>query len=388
MKKNIFNGNIDHESLFIKKFFSIIKKFLGLFVGPVLKKLYSPTTLYKDNNQDVIIKDILLEGNVYTIAQIKNGFIYTDRSYNISVYIDKKLIPKISWQYEILKNGPIILPDNKNKLLTGEIYPKRLPIKYNTSVVSLLTGGGGNYNYYHLLFDSISRLYLVKDFIKNSEAIKYLVPDNKYPFQKEIFSMLGISKENQISSCRHQHINASKLIATSHPNPYHINKIPNWILMFLRDKLLPHGSKETYGSFVYIDRRDSLNGRRLLNNEELFSALKKLGFKSYKLSELSVASQISLFANAKMIVGVHGGGFANLAFASKGTVVYELFSKNYIQEMYKNISKKLSLDYRAIYCSDFEHEETLQNASFRISKDDIELIRKHAEQIVRKYNKF
>jgi capsular polysaccharide biosynthesis protein len=57
--------------------------------------------------------------------------------------------------------------------------------------------------------------------------------------------------------------------------------------------------------------------------------LKSDGFGTYQFSELTVPQQISLFSQARMIVGVHGAGFSNLAFASKGTVVYELFSNRY-----------------------------------------------------------
>lgn len=339
---------------------------------------YSPKELCRIlNSEHIITKSISINNVSYITARIKNCLIYTDRINNISVSVNKELIPELSWQY----SKGVVQPDIKNKLLTKEISPNSIPIKHDNVIISLLTGGGGNRNYYHWLFDSISRLYLSQNLLNKFDKVKYLIPSNKLPFQIETLSMLGISPENQISSSDQPHIYASQCIVTSHPNVDQ-SKVPGWIIDFLRDKFLSHAAVEDFGQYVYIQRGDSNNGRQLLNENELVNGLKKIGFKSFRLSELTVASQISLFSKARMIVGVHGAGFTNLAFASKRCIVFELFSKSYTPVMYKNISEYLSLEYKPIYCSDINSELNHQKASFRISSKEIDLIKNHAEQIV------
>lgn len=364
-----------HQTLKMKK---IIKRLIFYISGPIYRKFYSPKRIFKQlDDEHNIIKNIQIEDFSYVVAKVKNSLIYTDRLFNISVSVDRELIPLVSWQYS---NGKV-LPDRKNKLLTREISPKSRPEKHDNLIISLVTGGGGNHNYYHWLFDSISRLYIAQSLINNGEKAKYLIPDNRLPFQKETLTMLGISTENQISSYIHSHLKVSQCIVTSHPNQ-DPSKIPNWIIGFLRDKLLPHSSGENFSPYVYIERGDSSNGRQLLNEKELINCLKKLGFRSFRLSELTVASQISLFSKAKMVVGVHGAGFTNLTFASEGCIVYELFAESYTPQMYKNISNCLSLDYNPIYCSEISSELNQQKASFRISPNEIEIIKKHAEQVL------
>ena len=93
----------------------------------------------------------------------------------------------------------------------------RLQKKINGSVLSLLTGGGGNDNYWHWLFDVLPRLALCQEII-NLEKINYfLLPNNKKKFQKETLDILKINESKQISSENYRHILCDKLFVTSHP---------------------------------------------------------------------------------------------------------------------------------------------------------------------------
>ena len=82
-----------------------------------------------------------------------------------------------------------------------------------------------------------------------------------------------------------------------------------------------------------------------------------------------------------MIVGVHGAGLANLAFASKGAVVYELFSEQFQPDMYERLSLLAGLDYYKIVCEVSEPGKRSQQVDFRLPEKSIITILKHAEQI-------
>ena len=57
--------------------------------------------------------------------------------------------------------------------------------------------------------------------------------------------------------------------------------------------------------------------------------------------------QVELFYNAECIVGLHGGGFANIAFCKPGTKVIELRSTTAGTPI-ENLAKKNSLNYNSI----------------------------------------
>ena len=46
------------------------------------------------------------------------------------------------------------------------------------------------------------------------------------------------------------------------------------------------------------------------------------------MSKLSIFDQISLFNSSKLILGLHGAGFANIIFCKKKTQIYEILRKN------------------------------------------------------------
>jgi tetratricopeptide (TPR) repeat protein len=64
------------------------------------------------------------------------------------------------------------------------------------------------------------------------------------------------------------------------------------------------------------------------------------------LEDLPFAEQVGIFRYAKVIVGAHGGGLANIVFCRPGTQVIEIRPRN-SPAMYAHISYLLALDYKA-----------------------------------------
>ncbi len=166
------------------------------------------------------------------------------------------MIPGASWQWE----DGIILPPSKNPVLSkGTPQPIT---HYKGSLLSLLIGGGGNYNYYHWLYDVLPRIGLCESLINLNDIDYLMVPDLCHQFQRETLNMLNISETKLVSSAKFSHIIADNLIVTYHPNPDY-SRPPEWIVNWLRLKFLAEAnSNRKFNPLIYIERSDSVNKRR------------------------------------------------------------------------------------------------------------------------------
>jgi capsular polysaccharide biosynthesis protein len=91
-------------------------------------------------------------------------------------------------------------------------------------------------------------------------------------------------------------------------------------LTYLRNTLLPYKSTIQTPEYVFIARRKATK-RRGYNEQECGETLKKLGFEEVYPETLTLAEQIAVFNNAKIIVGATGAAFTNLIFCSNKTNV-------------------------------------------------------------------
>jgi capsular polysaccharide biosynthesis protein len=352
-------------------FFQRIYRFTLLCYRRCLTYIFRPTCVSLCIHGRIPLSS-LHESLGLKIVNIKKGRIYTDGTCNIAVISNRRMLPDVSWQYEYGK----VLSDWQNHSLTQPAHFKSFPARYRAIVVSLLTGGSGCYNYYHWLFDVLSRYFLAKDYLDAGfMPVKYLVPSLTHPFQSQSLLHLGITPSQCIDSTSCNHLAASRLIVTSHPNP-EPHDHQGWIVDRLRNAFLPHSddaASDSSGGCIYISRSDAAHHRNLVNEPELLKALEPFGLQCYTLSRLSLQQQIRLFANAQIIIAVHGAGLANLSFASKGAMVFELFSDIYQPSMYERIAQHNALDYTKVVC-DAASSADPRTTNISISSHGIKLI--------------
>ena len=74
---------------------------------------------------------------------------------------------------------------------------------------------------------------------------------------------------------------------------------------------------------IYVSRRLA-ETRRMRNEAALIEALAALGFHIVEAEQLSFDEQLDLFSQAKVIMGPHGAGLVNAAFASPDCILFEL----------------------------------------------------------------
>ena len=335
-----------------KKIFQSAFKLIFHFI---FKKLYGKidTHINADEDDRIEIKTIKKEKNLeYKIYEVTEGRLYTDRIHDTAVILDNKIINGPSFQIRDYNNSGI--RDN----IVFEKGTPRIMKKLEGVVLSLLTGGGGNDNYWHWLFDVLPRLELCNNIIDLNDIDYFILPNLRKHFQLQTLKELNLPEKKILSSEKFRHIKANKLIITNHPYVFKdsyvdTENIKTWILLWLRDKFVNKSVKNNKltNKKIYIDRNNSdlnkISERSITNENEIKKYLLENDFISVNLSEINFIEQVDLFSQAECVVGLHGAGFANLVFCPPETKVVELKSAD-IGPVIENITKKVDLNYCSV----------------------------------------
>ncbi len=102
-----------------------------------------------------------------------------------------------------------------------------------------------------------------------------------------------------------------------------------------------------YGERLYITRHGT-KLRTPLNEPELENALQSEGFDSFTATYENHVEQIARFRSARIVVGVHGSGLANLLFCRRGTRVVEIFPADFVKSTYWWMARRLRLRYQPV----------------------------------------
>ena len=339
---------------FLQKIFKTIS--YGIFF-----KIYGRIESSINSSEDdrIKVKNINIDKDLkYKIYTVTNGRLYTDRIQDTAIIVDNKIIEEASFQLRHTEESKIYNANIKNNIVFKKGTPRKLT-NLNGSVLSLLTGGGGNSNYWHWLFDVLPRIGLFNKASNIKEIDFFLIPDDIKKFQNETLNALNISESKRLTSKKFRHIKAKKLIVTDHPvvisgdATKDIMNMPVWISKWLKESFIKNNKPNNNNNFknIYIDRSETNKNyqiQRVIENEnEIKNLLIEKGFTSIKLHETNFSDQVQLFNNADRIVGLHGGGFANLAFCKSGTKVVELKSLDAGVPI-ENLAIKNNLNYKSI----------------------------------------
>ena len=360
-----------------KIFKAFFYKIFILFYGNIKGK----TDAKKDSRIKVQI--VKKENNIkYRIFNIKNSRLYTDRIQDTAIILDNFIVDGPSFQLR-----QINLAKNNAEVEQNIVFRKgtpRIKKKINGKVLSLLTGGAGNDNYWHWMFDVLPRLSLCEEVINLDKIDFFLLPEIKESFQKQTLDLLNIPKEKRLSSRFFRHIDCPEIIVTDHPYgitndiTHDIQNIPRWIQIWLKKKYMNENfiSNPDLPKRIYIDRKDAkkhaLSVRSLINEDEVKNFLLNKGFKSVVMKDLHFSEQVKLFNNAEFIIGLHGAAFANLCFCKPGTKVVELTSTTG-GKMIENMALINDVIHKPISCVPREYEYN-QSGHINVSVDLLEKV--------------
>ena len=280
-------------------------------------------------------------------------YIYKLRS--AAIYGDSNIIAKgkkVIYEIQNFKaNKNIIIRDINMPYYSGRKALIRQIPTFEVVPEGIKINGKYSWNYYHYLFEQISKLYYVntssipKDvpllvdgsictvpqyqellkYVLNGRRVKYLKKNKKYCINK----LYIIPSGSHIAS---NYVDDSRMSFTDNsfsylPLRYIVDKVPKTCQ---QSKIFPER--------IYISRRNA-SGRRSFNEEEVFKTLESLNYQRVNVDDYSISEQAYLFNNAKYIVGGSGAAFSNLIYCNKGCKVICLTNYQYDISLFSTLAQ-------------------------------------------------
>jgi capsular polysaccharide biosynthesis protein len=210
--------------------------------------------------------------------------------------------------------------------------------------------------FYHFLIEGISRFSVLKPWVELCDWI--LVTGPRVGWKEEWLELAGIPSAKIIWASGLTHLTfdhvvfSSPFLSEQQPTPDHIDRLR---------ALFPIGCRpildERQRPFLYISRADA-RARQWQDEAAFLKAYPWI--RPIAPADLSAREQVRQFSMARGIVGVHGSGLANLAFASDPFWVVELFPEGRFVPMYGRLAeaaggKHIAVSLSGNWAQDQEH---------------------------------
>ncbi len=167
-------------------------------------------------------------------------------------------------------------------------------------------------------------------------------------FAKELLELIGIVPKRILEVRRPTRFRAA-LFST--PVSYrNVAEYPD-VLLALRERLFEadRGGQSRFGPRLWLDRGQQTRlGRKLINEEEVCRLLDRYSFERVDMGSLSVANQIAIARDARVISGLHGAQFVHTQLMNPRSWVIECFSPMYLNPSYTEIYRVLRHSYAQI----------------------------------------
>ena len=198
---------------------------------------------------------------------------------------------------------------------SGDVaLPERPRLRFDVPAVSL--GSPYARNYFHWWFDVIGRFLAVRSLVPEGTVLA--VNSELLPLHREALEIVGIPSE-RILELPPDHV--VEFPALYVPPSYRAWDVAPHVVSALRAAVPPRPRQS--GKRLYVSRQAGEN-RRIVNHGDFLEIVRSHGFEMVACENLSVREQVELFRGAEAVLGTHGAGLANVAFAPEGALVIEL----------------------------------------------------------------
>lgn len=210
-------------------------------------------------------------------------------------------------------------------------YPTKYIKGYATSIDFLWSG----YNHYHQLIDLHSRLWSLRHKSLADIPVTLL---HCYDWREEYIELMREIAPNvtfervsrrlryRVEHYLHLPFLSRSLLPHLTQEVSSIGYLPVEFFQFHQsetERIFP--STRKFSKFIYISRKQAKQ-RRVINEERLEKELTDLGFETVCFDKMSLADQFGAMREARVIVGLHGAGMANILSAKMRPFYLEVWS--------------------------------------------------------------
>jgi hypothetical protein len=195
-------------------------------------------------------------------------------------------------------------------------------------------------NYYHWFIDCLPRLYFLQE--KKEEPITLIMHECATSFQRETIDLFLKKMPNitLITIRADERWRLERFLLCTFASRNCSGYLPPALIGFVQDLLLRGyniSPKIQRTKRIFVSRRNARH-RQILNESKLYDFLRDRGFSIVHLEDMTCREQVSMFANAEVVVGAHGAGLTNLLFAKDATLV-EIQPRDQVRTHYFLLAK-------------------------------------------------
>lgn len=248
----------------------------------------------------------------------------------------------------VFPSGIVVSPDDRvfeescsfrrfflpQDLVMNSLRPVLRPTRLRGDYVTVASRAYPNYS--HWTMECLPRL------LESPEVreTRILLPDDLTRWHRESLRALGIA-DHQVQEVAPGCYEVDRLYFPSFVG--WAGETAPWALGELRRRIV--GSRHPHpGRRVYL-MRGAVAHRRVINEAEVATALRRWSFQCADASTLSVADQAEAVADAEVVVAMHGAALTNIVYAPAGTTVVEVLDPAYENGEYYGIATALGQSY-------------------------------------------
>ena len=318
--RNSLNGELRGQAASVVRYVAFLQFMVGnceaarrilegfRLARPGSVSFYQGSDTYPEHAETGALKNVVVEPSSWLVSDPDAGIAYTGRTASFSFKIPDQHI----WQND---GGAVLYTENAQKTrIQKPVY--------------LL---GSKVNYKHWITDYLPR---AMHYLERGISAPILIGENPTRFQIESLTMAGISEDNIIRVPANEQLLCDALHVG--PLPRRMERVERWAMNWLTTTYSP--KNPTGPERIYVSRGDA-NTRRVLNEDDIIQRLAQLGFEAITPGALNFSEQVDIFANASIVVGMHGAGLANIAFTRPDARLIEIIpAKNRETEIPSNAS--------------------------------------------------
>lgn len=190
-------------------------------------------------------------------------------------------------------------------------------------------------NYYHWLVYHLPKVLLLK---RHAPHLKIIIP-SRGPMLPVMFRSLEMMGYKSTSLLKLEQgittVTRLTVLGLDQHDPRLLQDLAR--MLVVQSSAVP-------SELIYISRKKA-TWRRIVNEDDVISALELMGFKIVEMEGLDFDGQIAAVRSARIVLAAHGAGLANMLFAPSGAHIVEIMNPGFPNPDYYRLASSLQHRY-------------------------------------------